>query len=133
MKKYRHLQIKEIKNVYIKKDLNIEEKEFHLKDLKKMYLNQILDYYNNDIDTPHHKMSDIYYYIYCYNLSDKKCGKYTENLIERYKSSNIKQAKNNFRKITRNYIIDNDKKLVKIVPIKNYLTEKTILKSLLTL
>ena len=98
-----------------------------------MSLNQILDYYNNDIDTPLNKMSDIYYYIYYYNLSDKKFGKYTENLIERYKSSNIKQAKNNFRKITRNYIIDNDKKLVKIVPIKNYLTEKTILKSLLTL
>ena len=30
-----NLQIKETKNVYIKKDLNIEEKEFHLKDLKK--------------------------------------------------------------------------------------------------
>ena len=35
-----NIHLKEIKNVY-KKDINNEEKEFHLKDLNEMSLNQI--------------------------------------------------------------------------------------------
>ena len=45
-------------------------------------------------------MADIYYYIYHYNLSENKEGKYSKNFNNKYNdtTSNLRKAKKLFKK-----------------------------------
>ena len=72
-------------------------KKFILKDLSKLSLNEIIDYYR-DNQTTGDNLGDIYYYIYHYNKSNKKEGKYTDNFLKGIKNSNDARKKRNYLK-----------------------------------
>ena len=51
-----------------------------------MSLNEIVDYYRDNQITGDN-LGDIYYYIYPYNKSNKKEGKYRDNFLQGIKDS----------------------------------------------
>ena len=52
-----------------------------------MKLDDILDYYNSKEKNAVDNLSDIYYYIYHYEKSNKTRGAYSDNFIQNYKES----------------------------------------------
>ncbi len=98
--------------------INLNEK-YKLKDISNLNLEEILKYYNDDSSEKQDNLADIYYYIYHYNNSENKSGKYSKNFEKKYKGANIRAKKNAFKKRIKNYNIAQDKKLMKFVNIKN--------------
>ena len=66
--------------------MNICKSKFQLKDLSKIDLKEILNYYkneeNNDDDTD---LTDIYYLNY-YNKNNKEKGAFSDNFLEKHKN-----------------------------------------------
>ena len=75
--------------------------------------------------------ADIYYYLYYYNKTNGKSGKYSNHFYEIYKNcGSIIQKKKQFKKKIKNYNIGKDRKLYKYVNVIDNLSYKSIIKNL---
>ena len=70
---------------------------FNINIIQYLSLKKIIDYYR-DNQTTGDNLSDIYYYIYHYNKSNNKEGKYSENFLKAIKNSNDIRKKRNYLK-----------------------------------
>ena len=117
--------------INIKSNDSDDNKKFNLRDFSKMELADILEYYNSKENNSADNLSDILYYIYHYEKSNKTRGKYSENFIQKYKDSkNLRNTKKLFKKRIKNYSIGINKELLKLVGIKDINTNDIIYKNL---
>jgi len=95
---------------------------YQLKNLEKLILKDILNYYDY---RPYFgdNLAVVYYYLYFKNKFDNKMGKFSNNFIDKYKTSStsktLKKYKNLFRQRIKNYNIGIDNKLKKFIDIKD--------------
>ena len=77
-----------------------------------MELDEILDYYNEEENSSADNLSDIYDYIYHYEISNNSRGLYSNNFIQKFKDSkNLRNIKKLFKKRIKNYMIGINKEL----------------------
>ena len=121
-----------------KKANNIDNSlnKYQFKDLSSLTLENILKLYNKNNDNQNENndnLADIYYYIYHYNLSKNKEGKYSKDFSNKYKSSKTKlrKAKKLFKKRIIGYNIGADKRLRKFVEIKDKINDTKVTHNLI--
>lgn len=99
--------------------------KYEFKKLENLELKDILTFYDDEDEDSKDNLSDIYYYLYYYFKSGKTTGKYSDNFKAKHNNfKNIKAKQNEFKKRVKNYIIAYDKKLIKMVDIKNPITNE---------
>ena len=118
----KNINISDLNNNSIFTDSQNNNK-FIVKDLSKLSLEEIIDYYN-DNQTTGDNLGDIYYYIYHFNKSNNKEGKYSDNFLKGINNSNdVRKKKKLFKKRIKNYNIGSDKRLKKFVEVYDNLTD----------